>query len=334
VPRPPKTYRRRRVKEGEKGVKKENCQSWDKKVRQAEEKNMAKIGVSQFPLDQWDCARASYEVEMLIKDYPTLSTVGLRQWPKEYSSLGLGKGRKYNVGTCVSGTLPVVHGSKARIYNLPLDIWIPVDFPSLPPLIVVPLPPNVVLMKNHSHVAENGVVFTTYIYEWNASISTLRGAVHSVKQVLDGNIPIRLLLPSSTETTGVIPSTSSSPAGGSSSSSTEAENSTAAAAKKTQEDFRVAIEYLAERLRAVLVDMDQISYTLEWMDVYVTGIDVLQDLRSKPDTTVEYYYAKATALDLALTRIVDDKLPSVAEHTYLIKVRDSIRKLVKRFIAK
>lgn len=77
---------------------------------------------------------------------------------------------------CLSGVIPVT--VSGNVYNCPLALWLPLDYPAQPPLTLI-LPTNALEIKKSPQVDPNGRVSLPYLQEWvqhrGVSISALPG---------------------------------------------------------------------------------------------------------------------------------------------------------------
>lgn len=65
---------------------------------------------------------------------------------------------------CFSGTIPVVF--KSVTYNIPICIWIPQQYPYVPPYVYVTPTANMVIRPNN-HVDQVGKVYHGYLHTWS-----------------------------------------------------------------------------------------------------------------------------------------------------------------------
>lgn len=73
-------------------------------------------------------------------------------------------------------------------YNIPLDIFLPPNFPVRPPICFVRPTDSMVIKENHRHVGRDGMVYMPYLNQWRNGSHTLVGAV-SEMQLLFGRDP-------------------------------------------------------------------------------------------------------------------------------------------------
>jgi len=88
----------------------------------------------------------------------------------------------------VTGTIPVI--IKAVKYNIPVRIWIPVQYPYLPPLVYVTPAPGMSITPNHPNVSPGGVVTLPYIQTWNPATHNLVPLVQAMCQVFGQKTPV------------------------------------------------------------------------------------------------------------------------------------------------
>ena len=72
---------------------------------------------------------------------------------------------------CLSGTVAMFH--KGSQYNIPVDIYVPLAYPSRPPLTYVRPTPSMALKSGHRHVDREGLVYMPYLAEWRGVTHTL-----------------------------------------------------------------------------------------------------------------------------------------------------------------
>jgi hypothetical protein len=71
----------------------------------------------------------------------------------------------------LGGTIPIFYGGAT--YNIPVDIYIPVNYPNETPFVYVRPTGNMIIKQNHRHVDMNGFVYLPYLHEWNSTHSLL-----------------------------------------------------------------------------------------------------------------------------------------------------------------
>jgi len=88
----------------------------------------------------------------------------------------------------VTGTIPVV--IKAVRYNIPVRLWIPVQYPYRPPMVYVTPTPGMSITPNHPHVNASGVVFLPYLQTWNPATHNLVPLVQAMIGVFSQKTPL------------------------------------------------------------------------------------------------------------------------------------------------
>jgi len=88
----------------------------------------------------------------------------------------------------VTGTIPVI--IKAVKYNIPIRIWIPIQYPYRPPMVYVTPAPGMAITPGHPHVDANGVVYLPYINTWNPATHSLLPLVQAMTVVFGKQTPL------------------------------------------------------------------------------------------------------------------------------------------------
>eukprot|EP00986_Skeletonema_menzelii_P019680 scaffold28907_cov160-Skeletonema_menzelii.AAC.1 len=70
------------------------------------------------------------------------------------------------------GTLPMVYRNVT--YNIPIDLYLPPQYPQCPPIVFVRPVSNMAIKENHRHVGRDGRVYMPYLHEWGAQTHELR----------------------------------------------------------------------------------------------------------------------------------------------------------------
>mmetsp|Transcript_18588 Transcript_18588/g.53372 ORF Transcript_18588/g.53372 Transcript_18588/m.53372 type:complete len:459 (+) Transcript_18588:465-1841(+) len=70
-----------------------------------------------------------------------------------------------------SGTVAMSY--KGTTYNIPVDIYLPPQYPHRPPVIFVRPTPGMMIKPNHQHVGSDGNVYMPYLTEWRAQSHSL-----------------------------------------------------------------------------------------------------------------------------------------------------------------
>ena len=72
----------------------------------------------------------------------------------------------------LQGTLPMTYRNVT--YNIPVDLYLPSQYPQLPPIVYVRPVSNMAIKANHRHVGMDGRVYMPYLHEWGAPTHDLR----------------------------------------------------------------------------------------------------------------------------------------------------------------
>jgi len=88
----------------------------------------------------------------------------------------------------VMGTIPVnIRGTR---YNIPVRMWIPVEYPYRPPMVYVTPTPGMSITPNHPQVNASGVVFLPYMQTWNPATHSLLPLVQAMTTVFSQKTPL------------------------------------------------------------------------------------------------------------------------------------------------
>lgn len=71
----------------------------------------------------------------------------------------------------LEGTIPIQYRSNQ--YNIPVALWLPLNFPSKCPICYVTPVANMKIKQKHMHVDSQGLIYHPYLHSWQASGSTL-----------------------------------------------------------------------------------------------------------------------------------------------------------------
>jgi len=88
----------------------------------------------------------------------------------------------------MTGTIPVV--IKAVRYNIPIKMWIPVEYPYRPPLVYVNPAQGMSITPNHPNVSPTGLVLLPYLTTWNPATHNLIPLVQAMIQVFSAKTPV------------------------------------------------------------------------------------------------------------------------------------------------
>lgn len=69
------------------------------------------------------------------------------------------------------GTLPMTY--KGVTYHIPLDVYLPPQYPVRPPIIYVRPVASMTIKTNHKHVGQDGMVYMPYLHDWSAEACDL-----------------------------------------------------------------------------------------------------------------------------------------------------------------
>lgn len=69
------------------------------------------------------------------------------------------------------GTLPMTY--KGVTYHIPLDVYLPPQYPVRPPSIYVRPVASMTIKTNHKHVGQDGMVYMPYLHDWSAGACDL-----------------------------------------------------------------------------------------------------------------------------------------------------------------
>merc|ERR1712157_192980 len=86
------------------------------------------------------------------------------------------------------GTIVMTYRNKQ--YNIPLDIYLPPQYPIRPPINFVRPVENMVIKDNHRHVGSDGMVYMPYLHTWNQSNHTLTDMVSSMSLLFGTDPPV------------------------------------------------------------------------------------------------------------------------------------------------
>ncbi|KAI6658119.1 hypothetical protein LOD99_15832 [Oopsacas minuta] len=104
---------------------------------------------------------------------------------------------------CLEGTIPVNY--KGARYNIPITIWLPKQFPKVPPIPRV-TPTAAMSIKPSKYVDNGGTVFLPYLHEWSRGSSDLCDLVQTMSVVFSEEPPV-FSKPAQTQPHMVMPAT-------------------------------------------------------------------------------------------------------------------------------
>mmetsp|Transcript_17618 Transcript_17618/g.29521 ORF Transcript_17618/g.29521 Transcript_17618/m.29521 type:complete len:560 (-) Transcript_17618:171-1850(-) len=126
--------------------------------------------------------RVRKDVESLLKEYRSLI-------PKA-SDFVDNSGVDYRL-LVLAGTVPIFYGGVQ--YNIPVEAFIPTQYPHEPPKLYVRPTANMTVKRDHHHVTPNGLVSLPYLQEWNPSnetASNLTGLIETSSSVFSIEPPL------------------------------------------------------------------------------------------------------------------------------------------------
>lgn len=127
-----------------------------------------------------DTIRVSSEANQLLNNHN-----GKHLRPNQ-SSLMENNGTFHAKLLVFQGTISIMfRGNK---YNIPMDIFLPPNFPIRPPVCFVRPTENMLIKENHRHVGRDGMVYMPYLHDWRIGSHNLTAMV-SAMQTLFGNDP-------------------------------------------------------------------------------------------------------------------------------------------------
>jgi len=99
----------------------------------------------------------------------------------------------YNNGTecrllLLSGTIPITF--QKAMYNIPVDIYLPIQFPNLPPIVYVRPTPDMMVSSKHECVESDGLVKSPYLSRWAFASSSLIDMVKDLQRVFGEKPPL------------------------------------------------------------------------------------------------------------------------------------------------
>ncbi|CAF1519356.1 unnamed protein product, partial [Didymodactylos carnosus] len=74
---------------------------------------------------------------------------------------------------CLVGTIEIEYKSKCAWYNIPVELWIPQNYPYSAPMCYVKPTPNMYIKAN-THVDQNGAIHIPYLENWNQTDSVTK----------------------------------------------------------------------------------------------------------------------------------------------------------------
>jgi len=88
----------------------------------------------------------------------------------------------------LTGTIPVI--IQANRYNIPIRMWIPLEYPYRPPMVYVTPTSGMSISPNHPNVNPSGVVSLPYLQTWNPATHNLLPLVQAMVQVFGQRTPL------------------------------------------------------------------------------------------------------------------------------------------------
>lgn len=98
-----------------------------------------------------------------------------------------------NDGTTVKslllkGTVPMTY--RGATYNIPVDVYLPPQYPIRPPVVYVRPVSSMMIKEGHRHVAADGMVYMPYLHSWNAGSHNLVDACLAMSQMFGNDPPV------------------------------------------------------------------------------------------------------------------------------------------------
>eukprot|EP01083_Nonionella_stella_P079460 218062_1 len=88
----------------------------------------------------------------------------------------------------LSGTIPIQF--RGNQYHIPITIWITEAFPTHPPLCYVTPTANMSIKPRHKHVDAQGMVYLSYLHQWNRNTSDLINLVAVMSSTFGQDPPV------------------------------------------------------------------------------------------------------------------------------------------------
>ena len=85
------------------------------------------------------------------------------------------------------GTVPINYNGSS--YNIPVDIWIPPEYPATPPEAYVMPTAGMAIKPRHQHVGSDGKCYFPYLHSWNHSCNLLN-LVQTVQVCFGADPPV------------------------------------------------------------------------------------------------------------------------------------------------
>ena len=116
-----------------------------------------------------------------------------------------------------SGTVAISY--RGTTYNIPVDIYLPPQYPHRPPVIFVRPTHGMMIKPNHQHVGPDGNVYMPYLHEWRAQSHSLVEMAVCLSSLFGAEPPCYAKPPDSSASSGNNNTSSHGGGGGSSSGS-------------------------------------------------------------------------------------------------------------------
>ena len=111
-----------------------------------------------------------------------------------------------------SGTIAMSY--KGQTYNIPVDMYLPPQYPHRPPVIYVRPTVGMMIKPNHEHVGSDGNVYMPYLSEWRAPTHSLVEMAVCLSSLFGAEPPCYAKPPDGNSTNGIGNGSSSSSNGG------------------------------------------------------------------------------------------------------------------------
>jgi len=104
------------------------------------------------------------------------------------SMLALNDGAYHPSVLVFQGTIAMTYRNNQ--YNIPVDIYLPPQYPVRPPVCFVRPVENMVIKENHRHVGSDGMIYMPYLHTWNQSNHSLTDMASSMSLIFGADPPV------------------------------------------------------------------------------------------------------------------------------------------------
>ncbi|GMH77205.1 hypothetical protein TrST_g6539 [Triparma strigata] len=122
----------------------------------------------------------------IVKDVNTLLQIYRSLQPSAQELFSVQQGTATLLLT-LSGTIAMFF--KGSQYNIPVDVYLPLTYPSTPPLVYVRPTKSMALKEGHRHVDREGLCYMPYLHKWG-SRSTLIEMCQGLSQIFGEDPPV------------------------------------------------------------------------------------------------------------------------------------------------